>query len=198
MTPLQTLLHLTNFQGQSPLLSTIVPSVSAAFAIQAACAAPSIAYRSDRFYDLSGAATYVAVSAFSLWLPSLRAKYGYLSGGGGGGGRVFHWRQVVLCGAVGIWAVRCEFLFIFFLFCFILFYFIFIFFLDLPTYLPAYLPTYLPTYLRLPYPTLSGPGYLGKKKAERREKEEMEKNEFVRSEGQLVDDDCHGDDAGNH
>jgi hypothetical protein len=113
MSPLQTLLHLTNFQGQSPLLSTIVPSVSAAFAIQAACAAPSIACRSDRFYDLSGAATYVAVSAFSLWLPSLRAKYG---GGGMGGGVMFHWRQVVLCGAVGIWAVRCEFLFIYFLF----------------------------------------------------------------------------------
>ena len=116
MTPLQTLLHLTNFQGQgrsSPLLSTIVPSVSAAFVIQAACAAPSIACRSDRFYDLSGAATYVAVSAFSLWLPSLRAKYLFLSDlSGGGGGMVFHWRQVVLCGAVGIWAVRCEFLFL--------------------------------------------------------------------------------------
>jgi len=141
MTPLQTLLHLTNFQGQSPLLSTIVPSVSAAFAIQAACAAPSIAFRSDRFYDLSGAATYVAVSAFSLWLPSLRAKYGYLplSGGGGGGGMVFHWRQVVLCGAVGIWAVRCEFLFIF------------VYLLSVSSF-SIYLPTYLPTlgYLILP------------------------------------------------
>jgi hypothetical protein len=147
MTPLQTLLHITNFQ-QSPLLSTIVPSVSAAFAIQAACAAPSIACRSDRFYDLSGAATYVAVSAFSLWLPSLRAKYLSLSGGGGAisglgmgmgsGGVMFHWRQVVLCGAVGIWAVRFEFFYLFifiYLLFFLLFYFISIFFLDLPTYL---------------------------------------------------------------
>jgi len=110
MTLLQHLLHLTNFK--SPVLRTVVPSVSAVVAIQTAFAVPSIAAQSDRFYDFSGALTYIAVSALSLYLPALRARYSSAGAPGlpslakAGG---WNWRQVVLSGAVGIWATRCRF-----------------------------------------------------------------------------------------
>src|SRR3569833_288896 len=72
MTLLQTLLHVTNFKN--PLLRNVVPCVGAAFAIQAAFGLPSVAMQSERFYDLSGALTNIAVTALSLYLPALRAR----------------------------------------------------------------------------------------------------------------------------
>ncbi|PSS03480.1 hypothetical protein BD289DRAFT_457907 [Coniella lustricola] len=118
MSLLQRLLHLTNFS--SPLLRTIVPSVGAAFAIQAAFAVPSILAQSERFYDLSGALTNISVVALSLYLPALRAKYGgsitsavtnksipglltLLRNPSAAG---LNWRQVALTAAVCIWAAR--------------------------------------------------------------------------------------------
>ena len=122
------LLELTNFR--SPLLRTLVPSVAAAFALQTAVAAPSVAFQTERFYDLSGSLTYLAVGALSLYLPALRARAAaaaaaaaaggasgasaklpsLLSALGAGQGGAWNWRQVVLTGAVTIWAVRCELL----------------------------------------------------------------------------------------
>ncbi|OBR02936.1 hypothetical protein CH63R_14162 [Colletotrichum higginsianum IMI 349063] len=117
MSLLQSLLHLTNFK--SPLLRTLVPAVSAAYAIQAAFALPSILAQNERFYDFSGSLTYLSVTALSLYLPALRAKYTptlanasismpsllapFTSPGGVGS---LNWRQVVLSGAVIFWAVR--------------------------------------------------------------------------------------------
>ncbi|KAK4443597.1 hypothetical protein QBC34DRAFT_416848 [Podospora aff. communis PSN243] len=111
MSLLQSLLRLTNFR--SPLLRTIVPSVSAAFAIQAAFAIPSIIAQSDRFYDFSGSVTYLAVTALSLYLPALRARAagstlplpGLLEAFKNGGGAL-NWRQVLLSGCAGVWAAR--------------------------------------------------------------------------------------------
>lgn len=124
MTLIQRLLHLTNFS--SPLLRTAVPAVSAAFAIQAAFAVPSILAQSERFYDFSGALTNISVVALSLYLPALRAKYATLAGGGkvaasssgslpslltpftNPGAAGLNWRQVALTVAVTIWATRCK------------------------------------------------------------------------------------------
>ena len=109
---------LNMFNLRSPLLRTVVPSVAAAVALQAAVAAPSIAFQSERFYDLSGSLTYLAVGALSLYLPVLRAravlgdsatKVPSLLGAFGGAGGAWNWRQVVLTGAVSLWAIRCEF-----------------------------------------------------------------------------------------
>lgn len=72
MTISSTLLHLTNFRN--PFLKTLVPSVGAAFAIQAAFAVPSILAQSERFYDVSGSLTYLSVTALSLYLPAIRAR----------------------------------------------------------------------------------------------------------------------------
>ncbi|KAI0017941.1 DUF1295-domain-containing protein [Xylariomycetidae sp. FL0641] len=114
------LLHATNFR--SPFLRTLAPSVGLAFALQTAVAVPSIAAQSERLYDASGSATFLAVAALSLYLPSLRARAagklppGWPSllapftttggGGGGGGAGPLHWRQVVLTAAVVCWSVR--------------------------------------------------------------------------------------------
>ncbi|KAG0648621.1 hypothetical protein D0Z07_4923 [Hyphodiscus hymeniophilus] len=118
MTLLSSLLHLTNFRN--PFLRTLIPSVSAAFAIQTAVAIPSILAQSERFYDLSGSLTYLSVTALSLYLPTLRARASLaggikpawpslldaLKGGAGAGANALNWRQVVLSTAVAVWATR--------------------------------------------------------------------------------------------
>lgn len=118
MALVQKLLHLTNFS--SPFLRTVVPSVSAAFAIQAAFAVPSIVAQTERFYDFSGAITNISIVALSLYLPALRAKYA--GGAATAAGRALpslltpftnpaaaglNWRQVALTGFVTLWAARC-------------------------------------------------------------------------------------------
>ncbi|KAI1141408.1 DUF1295-domain-containing protein [Hypoxylon sp. FL0543] len=113
---LHNLLQATNFQN--PFLRTAIPSVAAAIALQTAVAVPSILAQSERFYDASGSATFLAVTVLSLYLPSLRVRaaasiaeipkppfpslLSALTGGAGG----FHWRQVALSAAVVFWSVR--------------------------------------------------------------------------------------------
>ncbi|CAJ2505421.1 Uu.00g128150.m01.CDS01 [Anthostomella pinea] len=126
MTLLQKLLHLTDFRN--PFLRTLVPSVAAAFAIQTVVALPSIALQSERLYDASGSATFLAVSLLSLYLPGARSKvaasvassgpgvYGVLSrwwpsllapfARGAGRAVVLNWRSVAMTAAVGVWSVR--------------------------------------------------------------------------------------------
>ncbi|KAH7323533.1 hypothetical protein BKA65DRAFT_70691 [Rhexocercosporidium sp. MPI-PUGE-AT-0058] len=118
MTLISSLLHVTNFRN--PFLRTLIPSVGAAFAIQAAVAVPSIFAQSERFYDLSGSLTYLSVTALSLYLPTLRARAAASLAGkappawpslvdaftGKGGPNGLNWRQVVLSTAVSIWATR--------------------------------------------------------------------------------------------
>jgi hypothetical protein len=87
---LQSFLHLTNFR--SPLLRVVVPTAAAIVGIQATVALPSIAYRTERFYDASGAATFVVASLISLGLPGLRAAASP------------NWRQLALTSTVVVWA----------------------------------------------------------------------------------------------
>ncbi|KAL0934220.1 uncharacterized protein CTRU02_211019 [Colletotrichum truncatum] len=117
MALLQSLLHFTNFKN--PLLRTLVPSVSTAYAIQLVFAVPSIIAQNEHFYDFSGSLTFLSVTALSLYLPSLRAKYSstttnasavlpsllapFVNPSGAG---ALNWRQVMLSGAVMFWAVR--------------------------------------------------------------------------------------------
>ncbi|KAI1777440.1 DUF1295-domain-containing protein [Hypoxylon cercidicola] len=112
-------LHLTSFR--SPFLRTAVPSVAAAFALQTAVGVPSILAQTERFYDASGSATFLAVTVLSLYLPSLRARAAASLAGAAkppfpsllslltGAGRYaggLHWRQVALSAAVVFWSVR--------------------------------------------------------------------------------------------
>lgn len=118
MTLLHTFLSLTNFR--SPFLRTLLPSIAAAYAIQAAVAVPSILAGSERFYDFSGSLTYISCIALSLYLPTLRARAAAELAGktlpqwpslvasltAGGGINTWNWRQIVLSAAVMIWATR--------------------------------------------------------------------------------------------
>ncbi|KAI9725912.1 MAG: hypothetical protein M1828_002239 [Chrysothrix sp. TS-e1954] len=121
VTVLNTLLHATNFRN--PFLRTLVPSISAAFGIQALAAVPSIIGQTERFYDLSGSLTYISCTALSLYLPALRARSLAASNGAPlpafpsviaalrgnaapAGAMALNWRQVVLSAAVSIWATR--------------------------------------------------------------------------------------------
>lgn len=120
MALLQGLLHLTNFNN--PFLQTLVPSIAAAVAIQTAAGIPSVVVKTERFYDVSAALTYLSVTTLSLYLPALRARYAtglasevalpsllspFRAVGGADG---FNWRQVALSGAVAIWAIRCRYI----------------------------------------------------------------------------------------
>lgn len=114
MTLIKTLLHATNFRN--PFLKTLLPSVGAAFAIQAAVAVPSILAQSERFYDLSGSLTYISVTALSLYLPAIRARAAAAAVGATkpawpslldafsskGAINGLNWRQVVISTAVAI------------------------------------------------------------------------------------------------
>ncbi|KAI1472962.1 DUF1295-domain-containing protein [Daldinia caldariorum] len=113
-------LSLTNFRGYPPLLRTAIPSVAAAFALQTAVAIPSIAYQTERFYDVSGSATFLTVGLLSLYLPSLRARAAAALTGApkpplpslsssltnSAGVYSFHWRQALLSAAVVFWSIR--------------------------------------------------------------------------------------------
>ncbi|KAM5350482.1 hypothetical protein ACJ41O_006987 [Fusarium nematophilum] len=95
-----------------PLLRALLPPVAAALTLQAAAGLPSIASRSDRIYDLSGSLTFLAVGALSLYLPRVSSTAvlpGLLSVLRGQGPTVLRhadWRQLVLTGAVAVWATR--------------------------------------------------------------------------------------------
>lgn len=115
---LNPLLRATNLR--SPLLRVLVPSAAAALALQAAAAAPSILCQTERFYDISGSATVLAVGALSLYLPALRARaaghitrlpglLGALGArGGAGGGPAFNWRQLLVTAMAMAWTLRRE------------------------------------------------------------------------------------------
>lgn len=110
------LLRATHFSN--PFLSTLVPSISLAYGLQALVAIPSIAAQTERFYDLSGSLTYLSCTALSLYLPTIRARHAATLAGtpppawpnllhalvGRSGG--LNWRQAVLSTAVSIWATR--------------------------------------------------------------------------------------------
>ncbi|KAI8680181.1 S5A-REDUCTASE domain-containing protein [Fusarium keratoplasticum] len=93
------------------LLRALLPPVTTALALQAAAGLPSIAAKSDRIYDLSGSLTFLAVGALSLYMPRLVGPVipGVISVLRGQGPTVLRhadWRQLVLTGAVAIWATR--------------------------------------------------------------------------------------------
>ncbi|GAB0135024.1 hypothetical protein EsDP_00003376 [Epichloe bromicola] len=110
MSILNHLLHITNFK--SPLLRTVVPSVAAAVAIQAAAGLPSVLAGTERFFDASGSLTFLAVGALSLYLPHLRARAAghaaipSLLGALGGGGPGWNWRQLAATAMAMTWAAR--------------------------------------------------------------------------------------------
>jgi len=90
-----------------------------AFGLQVATAIPSIAFQTERFFDISGSVTYISCAALSLYLPTLRARFAAAPGAplppfpsllqsltSKGGLNAWNWRQVLLSAAVTFWAAR--------------------------------------------------------------------------------------------
>jgi len=111
------LLQATNFRNA--FLRTLVPSIGLAFGLQVATAIPSIAFQTERFFDISGSVTYISCAALSLYLPTLRARFAAAPGSplppfpsllqsltSKGGLNAWNWRQVLLSAAVTFWAAR--------------------------------------------------------------------------------------------
>ncbi|KIH94445.1 hypothetical protein SPBR_06028 [Sporothrix brasiliensis 5110] len=103
------LLGLTNYN--SPLLRNAVPCALASLLVQYAVGLPStflVNPPSERFYDLTGALTNVAVVVLSLYLPRWRAEAQLVTASPGAALTLEppHWRQAALSGAVALWAVR--------------------------------------------------------------------------------------------
>lgn len=93
------------------ILQSLLPPIATAFAVQTITAIPSIAFRTDRFHDVSGSLTFLAAGAVSLYLPALRARAVTLSAWGSLFKAAFiscNWRQAALTGLVGVWASRCK------------------------------------------------------------------------------------------
>jgi len=106
----------------NPALSTLIPTISAAYAIQVAASIPAMLFQEDRFYgalsllpwsdrvDFSGSLTYLGCTALSLYLPSLRARSFAKSQGlplpRFPGITSFHPRQLIMSGLTALWAAR--------------------------------------------------------------------------------------------
>jgi hypothetical protein len=116
-TILSTILRLTYFRA--PLLRTLLPTVALAYTLQTGIAIPSIVLQTERLYDLSGSFTYIACTAFSFFLPYLRARamnkasgipwnlsFSDYWGAPAPGQEWWWWRQVVLSACVAVWAGR--------------------------------------------------------------------------------------------
>ncbi|KAM0746078.1 DUF1295-domain-containing protein [Meredithblackwellia eburnea MCA 4105] len=81
-------------------LTTLGATIATAFGIQAACAAVAIPLQTEKFYDLSGAATFISCTLVSLYYPHLRAKAPLPNI------LTFHPRQLVMSGFAVLWAGR--------------------------------------------------------------------------------------------
>lgn len=106
------LLGLTNYN--SPLLRNAVPCALASLAVQYAVGLPStflVNPPSERYYDLTGALTNVAVAVLSLYLPRWRAEAQLATASNGAALTLEspNWHQVALSGAVVLWAARRTF-----------------------------------------------------------------------------------------
>ncbi|KAF4595901.1 DUF1295-domain-containing protein [Ophiocordyceps camponoti-floridani] len=84
--------------------TTLLPTALTAFALQAAVGIPSAAAATERFYDISGSATVLAVGALGLCLPSLRAEGRWVGWRAVLAGRA--WGQIAVTAMAVVWTCR--------------------------------------------------------------------------------------------
>lgn len=81
-------------------ISNLGLTVAAAFGVQAFAGAIAIRQQTERFYDATGALTFVGCTVLSLYLPALRARTALPSL------LSFHPRQLIASGFCVLWAAR--------------------------------------------------------------------------------------------
>ncbi|KAI9602491.1 hypothetical protein H4Q26_001780 [Puccinia striiformis f. sp. tritici PST-130] len=85
---------------------SLFATVGTAFGIQALCAAFAIPVQSEKYYDLSGSATFLTCTAVSLYYPSLRYKLLHNFAAPLPRISSFHHRQLIMSGFTCLWATR--------------------------------------------------------------------------------------------
>jgi hypothetical protein len=89
------------------VLSKLVPIIAGNFALQTAFASVFVPMQDERFYDLCGAAGFLAGTGMSLYYPALRDKFWYkLPGATLPPLTSFAPRQLLLTGCLCLWAGR--------------------------------------------------------------------------------------------
>jgi len=90
-----------------PGLRALIPTIGFIFAGQTLAAVPAVAYKTEKYYDLSGSLGFISAVGFSLYGPALVDKY--LRGNALAvlpSMRSFAPRQLIASGLVLLWAAR--------------------------------------------------------------------------------------------
>ncbi|KAA1065884.1 hypothetical protein PGT21_014191 [Puccinia graminis f. sp. tritici] len=87
-------------------MMALLATVGTAYGIQALCAAFAIPLQSEKYYDLSGSATFLSCTAISLYYPSLRHKLLHNRAAPWPALASFHRRQLIMSGLTCLWATR--------------------------------------------------------------------------------------------
>lgn len=89
-----------------PVFSRLVPPLASAYGLQAVCAAIFVPLKDEKFYDLTGALTFLSTTFISLYYPSLKAKFWDKTISSLPSLLTFAPRQLLATAALTIWSVR--------------------------------------------------------------------------------------------
>ncbi|CAO1620340.1 unnamed protein product [Parajaminaea phylloscopi] len=87
-------------------LKALGPTVGFIFGFQAACASLAVPKKTEKYYDLCGSLGFITAAGFSLYWPSLRAKFLLGSQAALPAITAFHPRQLLMSGMTLFWAGR--------------------------------------------------------------------------------------------
>ncbi|CAO1618444.1 unnamed protein product [Jaminaea pallidilutea] len=87
-------------------LKALTPTLTLIYGFQAACASLAVPKKTEKYYDLCGSLGFITATGFSLYWPSLRAKFLLGSQAALPALTAFHPRQLIMSGLTVFWAGR--------------------------------------------------------------------------------------------
>lgn len=87
-------------------LKALGPTIGFIYGFQAACASLAVPKKTEKYYDLCGSLGFISAAGFSLYWPSLRAKFLLGSKAALPALTAFHPRQLLMSGMTLFWAGR--------------------------------------------------------------------------------------------
>lgn len=87
-------------------LKALAPTIGFIYGVQTAAAIPAVATKTEKYYDLCGSLGFISAVGFSLYYPSLRAKYLMGSTAALPAITAFHPRALIMSGLTMLWAGR--------------------------------------------------------------------------------------------
>ncbi|GAA95410.1 uncharacterized protein L969DRAFT_85091 [Mixia osmundae IAM 14324] len=92
----------------NPAVRTLAATIATAYGAQVACAAFAVPMQTEKYYDLSGGATFIGCTVMSLYYPALHAKFVQGKSVPFPAITSFHPRQLLLSGFTILWAGRLS------------------------------------------------------------------------------------------